>query len=899
MMASADASEAIKPVAREVLQAFDGISGRVLDELARSAMTADGLANLDAEVVRRAMERRDSWDVQRRSELHRLKDEPAIARVVARDTKGRKHTYYICRGVPPSSTGVLLASQRAPVGRLAALQPGDTVELERPGTLEVLENAELQPSRDRIGWDSAPTVFRVLRRRALTAGSLRALLNEARPEDDDPMALLEALPGAPTLVEGVRRAVIRQMTLRDQPVLDAIQDEIFRMPLRSRLALMGPPGTGKTTTLVRRVGQKLDSIHLPEDELRLSERLSAESGREHRQNWLMFTPTALLKDYVREAFNREDVAASQRLMKTWSEYRLDLARHQLGLLRTGERKSGFVLKREGSHLRPAIPEWRGWYEDFAAWQVAAWRGQLASATEVLDSAGGVAQTVGRQARLAIAANEDAVSLALALADQAKAAQAEAAAMDAEIRKQLRTWGADQLRRDRDFAKKLADELDRLRAAQEAAADDDDEADDEEGEPPPAAAASPNRELEAIQRGYWQVLRTVARARASGRTVPKASTSGKLLAWLGDRLPPPKELTALGKRLQVQSALRQVASPMQGYLRAVPRHYREFRRERQTEGRWYADGALAGTDLDADELDLLVALLLRRAKDMLRRATVRAQIDQPVWSALRPFRDRLLAQVLVDEATDFSPLQLAAMAALVHPDSDAFFASGDFNQRLTSWGTRSEDELAWAVPGTTIRHVDVPYRQTRRLSEFSRAILHATGQTVAGPAGTDSGRWGQSEGYAPVLAEGLADEAVLAAWLAERIVEVERNVQPGTSIAVLVPGEERVVPLAEALQTRLAAVNLEVQACRAGQTVGVSHAVRVFDLQHIKGLEFEAVFLVGLDTLAERYPDLFDKYLYVGATRAANCLGLACAGSLPKTLDVLRGQFIRSWPAPTA
>lgn len=896
-MASAETSETFKPVAREVLRAFEGISERVLDELSRSAMTADGLANLDPEVVRRAMERRDSWDVQRRSELHRLKDEPAVARVVAKDANGRKHTYYICRGVPPSSTGVLLASQRAPVGRLAALQPGDTVDLERPGTLEVLENAELRPARDRIGWDSAPTVFRVLRRRALTAESLRGLLEEVRPHDDDPMAWLEGQPGAPIVMEGVRRAVIRQMALRDQPVLDAIQDEIFRMPLRSRLALMGPPGTGKTTTLVRRVGQKLDVMHLPEDELRLCERLSAESGREHRQNWLMFTPTALLKDYVREAFNREDVPASQRLMKTWAEFRLDLARHTLGLLRTGERKSGFVLKRDGSHLQPAVPDWRSWYEDFEAWQLDAWRDQLASAIEILVSAGGVAQAIGQQARAAVAASDDAVSLALALAEQAKAAQAETTAMDAEIRKQLRDWSADQLRRDRGFATALADELDRLRAQEDAAAEEEGDAEDEGDEPQAATSPSPNRELEAIQRGYWQVLRTLARARASGRSVPRASNSGKIVAWLGDRLPATKELTALGKRLHVQSALRQVAGPMQGYLRAIPRHYREFRRQRQSDLRWYTAGPLAGTDLNLDELDLLLAMLLRRAKDMLRRATVRAQIDQPVWSALRPYRELLRAQVLVDEATDFSPLQLAAMAALVHPDSDAFFASGDFNQRLTWWGTRSENELAWSVPGTTVRRVDVPYRQTRRLSEFSRAILQVTGHVSdAAPSASPTGRWEQSEGYAPVLAEGLADEALLAAWLAERIIEVERNVQPGTSIAVLVPGEERVVPLAGALQARLATVNLDVQACQAGQSVGVSHAVRVFDLQHIKGLEFEAVFLVGLDTVAERYPDLFEKYLYVGSTRAANCLGVACAGTLPGQLEPLRPLFAAAWDA---
>ena len=40
---------------------------------------------------------------------------------------------------------------------------------------------------------------------------------------------------------------------------------------------------------------------------------------------------------------------------------------------------------------------------------------------------------------------------------------------------------------------------------------------------------------------------------------------------------------------------------------------------------------------------------------------------------------------------------------------------------------------------------------------------------------------------------------------------------------------------------------------------------MFDIQYIKGLEFEAVFFVGVDQLAANQPELFDKYLYVGTT----------------------------------
>jgi superfamily I DNA/RNA helicase len=65
---------------------------------------------------------------------------------------------------------------------------------------------------------------------------------------------------------------------------------------------------------------------------------------------------------------------------------------------------------------------------------------------------------------------------------------------------------------------------------------------------------------------------------------------------------------------------------------------------------------------------------------------------------------------------------------------------------------------------------------------------------------------------------------------------------------------------------------------------------VFDIQHIKGLEFEAVFFVGIDLLAERMPDLFQRFFYVGATRAATYLGITCQGDLPARLEATRPHF---------
>ena len=150
------------------------------------------------------------------------------------------------------------------------------------------------------------------------------------------------------------------------------------------------------------------------------------------------------------------------------------------------------------------------------------------------------------------------------------------------------------------------------------------------------------------------------------------------------------------------------------------------------------------------------------------------------------------------------------------------------------------------------------------------------------------------GFAPALCEYASNTETVVAWLADRIREIARFVGRLPSTAIFVITEEDVAPIAEALNDALAEHNIQVMACREGQAVGQESNVRVFDIQHIKGLEFEAVFFVGIDQLATLHPALFDKYLYVGTTRAATYLGVTCVAALPKAIESLRNHFGQGW-----
>ena len=162
------------------------------------------------------------------------------------------------------------------------------------------------------------------------------------------------------------------MDLRDQPILDQYQDNIFRLPLDSRLLILGAPGTGKTTTLIRRLGQKLDLAILDKDERQAIQANTFGGKGDHERSWIMFTPTELLKLYMKEAFNREGILAPDERITTWTDFRYNLARKIFGILHSEDNRSSFVMKGTARTLGVATETNQiAWFSDFDQWQKSA------------------------------------------------------------------------------------------------------------------------------------------------------------------------------------------------------------------------------------------------------------------------------------------------------------------------------------------------------------------------------------------------------------------------------------------------------------------------------------------------------------------------------------------------
>jgi hypothetical protein len=382
----------IASIADHTLRHFAETAERARDALnePRPKM-ANAFASFNVATDEAAINKMGEVTDSRVRELRSLLSEPAIARVVAQDEEGNRRVYFISRATPhrsPSDGSYAVSYNAMPLGRLAALKIGGEVEAPSrngPVTLTVVEKALLTPREIRGEWDSQKSVVEGERFGPFTVSSLRALLEDfGVPADElDALdALLAEDKAAGLVLEGLRRDAIAKMELRDLAILDEYQDEIFRLPLDSHLVILGPPGTGKTTTLIKRLGQKLDYPNLTDEERDVIGRTSAGVAG-HQGSWIMFTPTALLKQYVKEAFARQGVAASDERIQTWDDYRRDLARNHFPILRSGSRGQS-VMRDELPSLAPStILGQRQWFEDFFDFQINLFWEDLRSHADIL------------------------------------------------------------------------------------------------------------------------------------------------------------------------------------------------------------------------------------------------------------------------------------------------------------------------------------------------------------------------------------------------------------------------------------------------------------------------------------------------------------------------------------
>jgi hypothetical protein len=602
------------------------------------------------------------------------------------------------------------------------------------------------------------------------------------------------------------------------------------MPLDRRLLLLGPPGTGKTTTLIRRLAQKRTPEGLTDEEAQLLSATGLQPAFAAPESWAMFSPTELLSLYLRESFNREGVPATEGgNLRTWERERLDLARNVLGILRSAD--SGVfqldeaiatIVDASSNGISRVFDEFQAFVERVVADRTTmAFRDLAESKDEaVLEALTRLRRVLGVHDQMSLR------EIVLLLDAAPEILQPAIRRLDEQVSAEVDRAASRLLAAHNGLLEDVSAFLSEATEGATQPDEEDDDIDDEESDVLPISRDARIRALGVL----FATIRSAARAAALGRS-RVSGRAGRVLDLLGTRRPPPQELEDLGAIIVTRARLRIIRQAPWQLVMGVPRLYATFRRETVTNAQLFTpltSEVVRQGRISPAETDIVILVMLRNSRVL---AATRGVV-LPAW--LEAITARYLAQVFIDEATDFSAVQLACTMELTYPRVRSWFACGDLLQRVTEYGIQDLSELDFiSGDGSSIEvhEVRIGYRQAQRLRDLAAALARGQGPAI------------------------------------DRVNELVGLTRPF-------------------LESR----NVRIAGSPGGRIVGDVQEVRVFDIRHIKGLEFEAVFFVGIDRLAQRLPTLFDRYLYVGVTRAATYLGLTCETTLPAAIEPLRRHF---------
>ncbi len=799
-----------------------------------------------------------------------LATEPLVATCRVASNRGEKVLLVSRVSIPdhlPLHGDALYVSYLSPLGRAISLAVGMQDSILVPDgewRLTVKETDHFRPIRDGSApWDARDNRIARIGDSPRTIESFRAFLTQSVPAAVADAALLERAALARVPVPS--RTVRDRLALQDQPLLDEVQDPIFRLPVNARIIVTGAPGTGKTTLMIKRISQKSRREFLDSSEIEGLTQTQLTNLLDPRRTWVLFTSTELLRDYLKEAFAKEGLPATSATVRTWGDQRMQLARDVFRFVRVGGR--GRFKHTKSTLLNPVGGVGSIDYEN-------SFRAYVSKARVTVPPS----IKVGLQARLQLMEGRSYVLAGYSnreLLDRIWSLNRELialyrrllSAIDSGGRSDPSTLGrqfADERRqlqnRVNDLLEQSLVELARLDPALVK----------RQGGLSTQAAAYLREVLQgAAEGGKEEDLQPYLDCEPSLKGVLEL-----FWAWLW-----------CAEQVEIE------ADHLDARVRRFASRYREFRSQGLKDGSLgslftgEAKERLKSEDslLDDCEADLLLYIALEEVHRELERQPA-LQWSESATGVLGRLLPHIRTFVAVDEAPDFSAWQLGSMLGLSHPHWGAFSVAGDLMQRATTYGIRS-----WAdcdrfahLEVHTLRRV---YRQSRRLLSIA-ALMYE--RSLSEPAPFESAFPKEPE-PAPLLLREKNQQKKLA-WVAKRIVEVYEQVGRLPSIAVFVPQNDMVKPIAKALDSELEGQAIEVEACVDGKVLGTGERVRVFSLEFIKGLEFHAAFLLDFDDVFEGNGDLGEKYLYLGLTRPTLFLGVTVNRSFPKALAYLEGEF---------
>lgn len=704
-----------------------------------------------------------------------------------------------------------------------------------------------------------------------------------------------------SIYEHAQHFIRKNAELRYQPILDPKQESIKRSNIFENILIInGGPGTGKTTSLIQRIKFLISESINEYRPLTLKERQIITD-----QNWVFFAPNELLKLFLQNSMIEEGLPASNERVKVWDNHKKEIVK-AYGLV-TMTRKPFLYYSHpvytplfnndyksikliESLYFKFLIQNQREKLEKIIDLDLSgfSWRKTGISIQEYLlnniDS-----ESINDFLKLYINLSEIYTKESNAIKNEFDS-----------LLERVCTKITVRVRNDQERKTKIQDLLDNWgKQTAEAEQEDDEEEGEEQIE---ISDQIDSRDLVFARTliGKLKGVCSKAGLKLFEKNIRFTRPEEDLIKMIPE-ISPEYQFVSVDDYKTIGSAafyrkyfLNFTRGVEINLLKEIPGTFKKFRKvESKKDNTLYCNTDLleelvtkdGNSRIHPDEQAFLLVIINQILKSIQKSYS--GQFDKMQHQYVEAFKHFIKPIIGIDEASDFSLIDHMAMQSLSHPVISSVTLAGDLMQRMTRTGVNSWQELVGLWPNTTIKDLEVSYRQSPTLLKLASAIYRQS--TGIAPAYRPFIEHDSNE-PTPLLFMNDDEEQKLL-WIAERLMEIYKaygNSIP--SIAIFVSHEDEINKFAKNLSQNddLLSVGISIKPCSGGEVLGDKNTVRVFSVDVIKGLEFEAVFFHNVDDLFHEHleNDLLLKYMYVGLSRATFYFGMTSKEQLPENVAFL-------------
>lgn len=682
------------------------------------------------------------------------------------------------------------------------------------------------------------------------------------------------------------RSFIREgVSLRSQHILDPTQETAKRSHFYDGVPIVieGGPGTGKTTTMIQRLMFLLSPDALRDYQSPLSETQKQELTDDISYKWLFFSPTPLLLRYLMNNMNEEGLSAVEgKNIITIDDFRKEmLSEYHLFNMDTDGPFKNYKKSKE----QPLIFAPQTAIKDFETYCVQ-------NLTKILINAGSLKtdtfswhkEALGIKAYFMRAATvkdlEGLMRLFNALQDNEEKM---AKAKDSELRELLQKKAVETknaIMKDEEMVKEIKelfvkwDAEKRKETIEEVDEFEMDDSNEDEAE------VIVIQDFEQRLFRYLQsFLRIYSLSRVDGKT--KISTRQRFFRHIVYPIISEMDLQQIGElAFFAKKYLFLCRGIESNIINQIPRLYKVYRKtvaSADTSACYNRELLKKLIEKDGnkhlhyDEQDLLIGFINNMAIDIRKRSKERYE-KLLKNKYIRAYDDNKKPVIGIDEATDYSVMDYYMMYSFRHYDYNAVTLCGDIMQGLNTNGIMSWSEVQKVLPKLEVTELKTSYRQIPTLVDMSRNIFFDEQGELPPYYSVRE----KVEGEPQPLVMVSDDEDEKIEWMVARLREVYSAYNKEMpSVGVFIPNGENVDRFVRRLREEddLGEIRIE-----SGSETIASRAVKVYELNEVKGMEFEVVFFYNLDkALQGDDREMMSRYLYVGISRATSHLAATLSG----------------------